>query len=160
MLASEVSLASDTCYPRVQATSTEQLDGENIVLLGDINVDFLRQTSSAFHHLKDTLLLPCRLANKVTEATTITGSTRTSIDCILTNIDRVPLASVVDCEFSDHRLVITSVPVPMMDVRSNTTTHQTRRDYRNFNAQRFCDKLLPSDLHIFTTRTQDLMLDE
>ena len=142
------------------ATSTEQLDGENIVLLGDINVDFLRQTSSAFHHLKDTLLLPCRLANKVTEATRITGSTRTSIDCILTNIDRVPSASVVDCEFSDHRLVITSVPVPIMDARSNTTTHQTRRDYRNFNAQRFCDMLLSSDLHIFTSRTPDLMLDE
>ena len=129
------------------ATSTEQLDGETIVLLGDINVDFLRKTSSAFHHLKDTLLLPCRLANKVTEATRITGCTRTSIDCILPNIDRVPSASVMDCVFSDHHLVINSVPVPIMDARSNSTTHQTRRDYRNFNAQRFCDMLLSSDLH-------------
>ena len=35
------------------ATSNEQLDGENIVLFSYINVDFLRKTSSAFHHLKD-----------------------------------------------------------------------------------------------------------
>eukprot|EP00117_Sycon_ciliatum_P022663 scpid21797/ scgid3102/ RNA-directed DNA polymerase from mobile element jockey; Reverse transcriptase len=146
------------------ATATEQLDSENVVLLGDVNVDFLHQASSVFQHLKNTLLLPCGMANKVQDATRITASTRTSIDCILTNIDLVTSASVIDCEFSDHRLVLSTVPLPTAGTRNSDTDGQQpsrqRRDYRGFDADRFCGMLLSSNLHHFATTDTDLMLDE
>jgi len=143
------------------AAATEQLDGENVVLMGDINVDFLNQNSSLFKHLKASLLLPCRLYNTVKVATRITSSTRVLIDCILTNINSVSDASVFDCEFSDHRLVTSTLP-PLDAVPSHTVTSQTRlrRDYRGFDSRRFCELLSSAGLHHFATTSVNLMLTE
>jgi len=144
-----------------QQAATEQLDGENVVLMGDINVDFLNQNSSLFKHLKASLLLPCRLYNTVKVATRITSSTRVLIDCILTNINSVSDASVFDCEFSDHRLVTSTLP-PLDAVPSHTVTSQTRlrRDYRGFDSRRFCELLSSAGLHHFATTSVNLMLTE
>ena len=54
-------------------TKVEELlagaEGEHILLLGDLNVDFLQPYSASFAHRKRSLLLPPDLTNLITEPT-------------------------------------------------------------------------------------------
>ena len=67
----------------------EGAEREEIVLLGDLNVDFLQPSSANFSHLKEALLLPLSLSNLIAQPTGFAKNSHTSLDVVLTNCDKV-----------------------------------------------------------------------
>ena len=50
-------------------TTLEGAEEEEIVLMGDLNVDFFRKTTASYRHLLDAILLPLNLSNHIDSVT-------------------------------------------------------------------------------------------
>ena len=143
------------------AAAVDCADCEELYLLGDLNVNFLDKQSSTYKALYHTILLPLNLSNLVNAPTRITRQTQTSIDCILTNSEDATTASVFDCEFSDHRIITTSVPITSL--QPDTPDHKPRqpsRDYSSFCMQEFHKLLKSVSLHSFSSTNPHQMAAE
>ena len=61
--------AASKAYWNQLETTLEGAEAEELVLLGDLNVDFLQPSSALYRSLNHTLILPLGLKNIITEPT-------------------------------------------------------------------------------------------
>ena len=138
--------SSPAAYWEKLESVLSQVDGEIIVLMGDLNVDFLSPTSYLFNSLNRSVLLPFGLQNVIQAPTRISTSRNSSrsLDVILTNMVAVNRGTVVSCDFTDHSLVHAIVGcASSSDVENRTNQHvRDRRDFSPFDKNEFCNVLL------------------
>ena len=130
-----------------------QVDGDDIVLMGDLNVDFLSPTSDLFNSLNCSVLLPFGLQNVIQAPTLISTSQNSSLDVILTNMVAVHSGTVVSCDLSDHSLVhaIPGCSFSSDDENSTNQYVRHRRDFSHFDQNEFCNVLLSYGISEFST---------
>ena len=90
-------------YWQLLEETMEGAEEEEIVLLGDLNVDFLKPASPSLRHLHQALLLPLNLSNLITGTVTrfYKGSC-TSLDVVLSNSESLNSGLVADTDVSIH----------------------------------------------------------
>ena len=94
----------------------EIVEGHDIILLGDLNVDALNPSDRNFSHL-NSVCSPFSLKNLVQRPTRLCPSTARCIDLILTNSSKLSSADVDHLDFTDHAAVSTYFPLPEQDHR-------------------------------------------
>ena len=114
--------SESSAYWEILADTMAKLQGEGIVLVGDLNVDFMTPGTSSFANLKNHILLPYDLTNHITVPTRLTPASATAFDCILSNMDSVSHGNAQDCEHSDHRFIHTVISL-QSSLDSRTTSH-------------------------------------
>ena len=116
----------------------EGAGGEEVIVLGDLDVDFLQTGSRDFDHLNRAMLLPLNLTNLITQATRFSKHGQTSLDAILSNSTKLHSGSVEECDLSDHCLVSATLDYtsgPSATVASRK--RYLRRDFRQFDSLEF-----------------------
>ncbi|XP_031330766.1 uncharacterized protein LOC116161527 [Photinus pyralis] len=110
------------------------LESNEIILLGDINVDFLTNNNS-LKYLNNILEI-YNLHQIISDPTRITNTSSTLIDVICVNKTRKVLNSgTMDAEnISDHRLVHCTID---LDVEKPTNRKLIMKDFRNFIPEEF-----------------------
>ena len=137
----------------------EGAEGEEILLLGDLNVDFLQPDSASFAHLKRSLLLPLDLTNLITEPTRFSKNGHSSLDVLLTNTGKLHSGSLKDCDLSDHCLVTAHLDCDSTLSR-NFRPSFFRRDFRQFDPDTFPGLLRNSSLSHFESDDVNAMWSE
>lgn len=137
-------------------------EGEDIVLVGDLNVDFLTTTTNAYVNMRAHLLLPLGLRNIITAPTRITPTSSTSLDCILTNMENVTVGLVEACEFSDHCFIHTTMDTDTRAPSQGTLPYQRRpqRDFSRVNIDHLQRLLTRANLTSFATEDVNTMVQE
>ena len=109
---------------------------EHCLLIGDMNIDFLKQSSSALKFFKSYVTEPFALTQVINQPTRVTSSTSTLIDLMLTSSpENVKVHGVVDTPgISDHCLTYLSYSIKKPKFKPKMVT---RRDMRNFNTEKF-----------------------
>lgn len=92
--------------------SLEGLEGEEVVLMGDLNVDVLSSSDTNIVHLKATCT-PLQLKNLVHAPTRLSSTSQKCLDVILSNITSLNPAAVEHVDFSDHALVYSKIEQPL-----------------------------------------------
>ena len=87
--------ADASFWTRLEAT-LEGAEGEEVIMLGDLNVNFLLPESSLFYHFNHAMMLPLRLTNLITEATRFSKNGQASLDVVSTNSDKLHSGSEKD----------------------------------------------------------------
>ena len=147
--------ADASFWTRLEAT-LEGAEGEEVIMLGDLNVNFLLPESSLFYHLNHAMMLPLRLTNFITEATQFSKNGQASLDVVLTNSDKLHSGSVKDSDLSDHCLVIATLDC--VDSLVKTTYPKCfRRDFRQFDPDAFQQLLQNANLSQFGSSDVDQM---
>ena len=140
--------SADTSFWTKVEELLEGAEGEEILLLGDLNVDFLQPDSASFAHLKRSLLLPLDLTNLITEPTRFSKNGHSSFDVLLTNTGKLHSGSLKDCDLSDHCLVTAHLDCDSTLSR-NVRPSFFRRDFRQFDPDTFTGLLRNSSLSHF-----------
>ena len=146
-------------YWQKLGATLEGAENEEMVLLGDLNVDFLKKSTAPYHHLQDAVLLPLNLNNVINSATRFTSHGSSSLDVVLSNTDSIHSGEVIDTEISDHALV-------MAKYRRATTQppsrrcQRMRRDLRHLDVDRFANLLCSAGLSEFSHDDADGMWQE
>ena len=139
----------------------EGAEGEEVIVLGDLNVDFLQTGSRDFDHLNRAMLLPLNLTNLITQATRFSKHGQTSLDAILSNSTKLHSGSVEEFDLSDHCLV--SAPLNYTSGPSATVASRKRylrRDFRQFDPLEFQQLLHVANLSCFQGHDVDHMWSE
>ena len=139
------------------------LQGEQLVLLGDLNVDSLTPGTPSFASLNAHLLLPYNLTNCISDPTRITPTSRTAIDYILSNTNSITDGTVHDSHHSDHRLICTTVqlPTPYSFPTAHHHSQQARRNFSGADMAVLTSLLEAANLCSFTSNTDvDTMFAE
>ena len=89
-------------------SSMEGLEGANIILVGDFNVDLLNTSDPNRKHLHS-LCCQFNLLNIIDSPTRLSSTSAKCIDLILTNNNQVRHPKVIPVHFSDHSLVLASL---------------------------------------------------
>ena len=119
-----------------------------ILVLGDLNMNFLQSDSALFSHLNRTMLLPLQLTHLITQATRFSKGGQAGLDVVLSNSDKLHSGSVRDCDVSDHCLVTATLDCDSHLVK-NTPPMYFRRDFRQFDRNTFQLLLQNTDLSQF-----------
>ena len=108
----------------------------NVVLLGDYNIDQLKPETASYKYFKNTILEPLALQQFVKEPTRITKDTSTLIDLVLSNtINNIKHTGVVDIPgISDHCMVYLAFALKRPKFKPKVIR---RRDFRNFSEENF-----------------------
>lgn len=100
---------------------------ENILCLGDINIDFLNFENRATIYMQN-ILESLGLYQIITQPTRTTLTTTSLLDLIITSDSSlIKNSGVIDCHLSDHDL-------PFCDVFSKAVVHPVTHSYRNLNS--------------------------
>ena len=88
----------------------DSLEGleEEVVLMGDLNVDVLSSSDTNIVHLKATCT-PLQLKNLVHAPTRLSSTSQKCLDVILSNSTSLNPAVVEHLDFSDHALVYSKI---------------------------------------------------
>ena len=113
------------------AQELTELQGNSLVLMGDLNVDSLQPTSQLYSSLFTYFLLPFNFLNCIHDPTRVCPKSSSSIDYILSNTDAVSGGIVHDFEHSDHCLVCATLTTP--DPYSFPTDCNQRLPSRDFS---------------------------
>ncbi len=157
--------ASNEFWSQLEST-VEGAEAEELVILGDLNVDFLQKTNAMFRSLKHTLMLPLGLKNLIKEPTRYAKNVKSSLDVILTNSDRIYNGAVADNDLSDHCLItakmeILSSPEPETSLPKNSgRSSYLQRDMRKFDPVKFQEELQGNGLTNFSSKNVDAMWQE
>ena len=112
---------------------------ENIMVIGDMNIDYAAQTTSKFEKLK----MFCEsfdLENLIRSGTCFQSETPTSIDLILTNKKRSFMNSKsILSGLSDHHAMVTTMF--RSHVKRIQPTEIKYRSFKTFNEERFLSDL-------------------
>ena len=135
--------SSTTAFWPVLESTLEDALAEEIVLLGDLNVDFLCPDQPCFQHINRFLLIPLCLQNLISSPTRFGRSHHSCLDVILTNSDRLHSGQTIDCDLSDHCLVsaILDYSISRRNNSHPESQRLTRHDLRHFNPTEFLGKL-------------------
>ena len=88
--------------------SLEELFGQNLILMGDLNVNFTNKTDSQYNHL-NFLCHAHQLREIIQQPTRITSTSAKCLDLILSNMVTLYNPTVVHVDFTDHCLVSASM---------------------------------------------------
>ena len=148
-------------YWSTLSTALLPLQGLDVVMLGDLNADFLLNPipSTSLRHLQTDIMLPLNLQNRIADPTRVTSTSSSSIDCILSNVDSVSDGVVLPSPISDHSLVLARYTEPTAGSFCRTHTRATR-NFQQFDLQRFETLLHNSNLMQFSSSDVDSMLEE
>ena len=86
----------------------EELLGQNLILMGDLNVNFTDKTDSQYNHL-NYLCHAHQLREIIQQPTRITSTSAKCLDLILSNMVTLYNPTVVHVDFTDHCLVSASM---------------------------------------------------
>ena len=114
------------------------IDNKEIILLGDLNCDFLKKNPVTSH--MSSFMNMYNLDQLVTKPTRITPNSKTLIDVILTTDCNICVnTDVVHHSFSDHSLVHTTVLCNQNKNESKNDNHVTKkfRSFKDFNVDNF-----------------------
>ena len=115
---------------------------EEIIILGDFNVDYMNKKSPTFKKLQF-FEKANSLDQKICTTTRNTKSSSSLLDIILTNMKHVKTAGTLDSFLSDHQ------PIFLLKKKGRSTAKSDLefegRSYRNYNKQVFQDGLLEHD---------------
>ena len=136
--------SAPSCFWPALESAFEGLESEEIILLGDLNVNVLCPEDRQVHCLKS-FMGPLGLHNTVTSPTRTTAKSSSCLDLVLTNSVSHFSTKVEECCFSDHDLVISAFRFSSA-VSRRTPCIVTRRDFRHFNVEEFRRLLVSSDL--------------
>lgn len=92
----------------VRETIQEIGNNKNIILLGDLNIDYRQISTKSVRELR-MLAREFNLVQYIDKPTRVTTTTATQIDYIFTNIDDIAHAGVIDTMLSDHYSTFTIV---------------------------------------------------
>ena len=110
---------------------TEGLEGNDLVILGDLNVDTLNISDHNLNNL-NSITSPLSLRNIIQEPTRLSANSATCIDLILTNNTNIQKASVEHLDISDHALVSCSLCIPNEKAKPiQKPTVKSRRKWSN-----------------------------
>ena len=144
-------------------------DYDDVVLLGDVNIDMLEPDSAATKYFLDNFLEPLSLKQLITKPTRITNTSKTLIDhVIVNNAHKVLVSDCIDAPgVSDHHLVFLAYSLKKPKIKPHSVT---TRDFKGINWDTFnkdleeCpweNVLLKNDINdkvcIFETYTNDLL---
>ena len=143
-------------------------DYDNVVLLGDINVDMLDMDCASTKFFTENFIEPLSLSQVITKPTRITKTSKTLIDhAIVTNPKNVLIADCVDTGISDHHLIFLAYALKKTKIKPYTVTV---RDFKRINWETFYKDLeeypwentfnsndVNSKVTIFETYTNDLL---
>ena len=89
------------------------LDGYEVILMGELNVDFSDQRDKNYVHMKH-VCLSLNLRNLNSSPTRITATTAKTLDVVLTNIEQCLITGGIteQVDFSDHAAVFCSIMRP------------------------------------------------
>ena len=89
------------------------LDGYEVILMGDLNVDFSDQRDKNYVHMKH-VCLSLNLRNLISSPTRITATTAKTLDVVLTNTEQCLITGGIteQVDFSDHAAVFCSIMRP------------------------------------------------
>ena len=109
---------------------------EHCIIMGDMNIDFLKPELSSFKFFNSYVTDPFALTQVIDEPTRITATSSTLIDLMLTsNPENVKTHGVVDTPgISDHCLIFLAYSIKKPKFRPKMVT---RRDFRNFDIDKF-----------------------
>ena len=131
-------------------------DNKEIILLGDLNCDFLKKNPVTSH--MSSFMNMYNLDQLVTKPTRITPNSKTLIDVILTTDCNICVdTDVVHHSFSGHSLVHTTVLCNENMKGSTNTNHVTKqfRSFKDFNVDNFVKDLnnVDWDIHDSSSAT-------
>ena len=113
----------------------EGAEEEETVLLGDLNVDFLRKTIYSYRHLLDAILFPLNLSSYIDSAARFSTHGSSSFDTVLSNTERLQSGSFLNTNFSDHCLV-TAVYEHTEPSKIHPSRTRVRRDLHHLNVNK------------------------
>lgn len=117
---------------------------ENLFVIGDLNMDLLSGLGDDLvnfmncNNLKNFVGNPTRIGRTLSKSTQKLSKTATLIDVVLHNKDAINSVEVLDCPFSDHRFVCTSLSLNSM--KSKPTTYLAR-NLSEKNLQEISDRI-------------------
>ena len=111
-------------------------ENKEIIVLGDINCDYLK--AKDHHELKDSLTLN-GFKQLIKKATRITEHSRTLIDVILTTqVSNISKSDVIPSDLSDHDMIAC---VRKLNNIKNLPKTVKCRNYKNYDAKKVCEEL-------------------
>lgn len=115
---------------------TIDIESKEIIILGDLNCNYLRDRGDSQLSLLKQLSTIYHLKQLINEPTRVTQTTSTLIDIVLSNEpSRIIASGVLHIGISDHSLVyaVRKFAIPS----KNTHKYVTTRSFKNFNANAF-----------------------
>ena len=133
--------ASDSIWYDDFITMMEKIEntenGKDILLLGDFNVNFLKNNPTW-----DATISLFNLHQIIQAPTRVTNSTKSLIDHIYTNSpDRIKHSTVHQTSMSDHFTVQCTLDYKISRIHTNTQSIITYRSFKHFNHIHFCNDL-------------------
>lgn len=128
--------SSPANYWQSLGDALEKLECEDLVIMGDLNVDMLADCGYQKRHLEE-VMASFDLRNTVCSATRTTATTQTCIDLIMTNSQTHCKTVVEECALSDHELVMAQFSDKSVSPGTNTSKLISSRCYKNFTMEEF-----------------------
>ena len=137
---------------------TATADGKEIILLGDLNYDFLRSTSGSDTCSSKQLKLLFRLLNFkqcIVDATRIAQRSASLLDIVVTNTpNNFSCTGVISTGLSDHELVYC---VRKINCKKFSAQTKLFRNYAKYNSEAFCSDLDDVDWEQLCNSTRNNM---
>lgn len=115
----------------------------NVICVGDVNVDFLKENSPAVKYF-NSMLSSLEMNQLITEATHITPNSESLIDVILCNNDSfIDSTTILESNFSFHECISCAINCEKPKIETRLITI---RDCKNFDEQILFNDLLESGL--------------
>ena len=137
---------------------TATADGKEIILLGDLNYDFLRSTSGSDTCSSKQLKLLFRLLNFkqcIVDATRIAQRSASLLDIVVTNTpNNFSCTGVISTGLSDHELVYC---VRKINCKKFSVQTKLFRNYAKYNSEAFCSDLDDVDWEQLCNSTRNNM---
>ena len=112
----------------------------HVIMLGDMNIDFLKQNEPKFKYFKSEIVEPLGLTQIINKPTRITANTKSLIDIILVNSTKnVKFWNVTNCPFDvDHEIIYMAYNFKKEKFAPKMIK---KRDMKNFSEDAFLNKL-------------------
>lgn len=114
------------------------------IIMGDINIDMLNKNKADYKYFHSNIIHPLSLTQVIDKPTRITEDSSRCIDVILINNENKCLTSGVTPTYSDHHLVYMAYD---LEVPKTETKKVTRRDMKNFSAEKFIEDVSQTPWH-------------
>ena len=110
------------------------LDHEDLILMGDLNIDFLEKTSNDYKQI-ESLLRQVGMEIHIKEPTHYSHQKNSCLDQIISNSNFIEHSGVTDFNISDHLMVF------IIRKKIKEKTNFKGRSYRNYDIETFQDRL-------------------
>ena len=126
--------SSSTEFWSTLEKASAEVQGQSIILLGDLNVNSMDKTDSQYNHLLS-LCLSHQLNELVQSSTRITGNSAKCLDLLLSNMSNLQTPTVTHIDYTDHSLVSSTVQFVGKEMPTTGSVIHTRRRWETDNSQ-------------------------